>query len=138
MASSLPYDVFISYRQREPDMSWVQRALCPRLKDAGIRVFIDSKNFKIGAPLVTEMERGVKESRRTMVVATPAYLQSTFTEFENILAQHMELEERRQRVLVVMREHCELPLRLAHKLWLDMTTDEAFEDNLTRLVEALK
>lgn len=135
---NLPYDVFISYRQREPEKSWVRQTLLPRLTDAGLRVLIDFKHFRLGAPLITEMERAVKESRYTLIVATPAYFESSFTEFENLIAQHLGLEEAQHRLLLIMRETADLTLRLNYKLWLPMTTDEEFEDNLPRLVEALK
>jgi hypothetical protein len=132
------YDVFISYRQREPEKSWVRQTLLPRLTEAGLRVLIDFKHFRLGAPLITEMERAVKQSRYTVIVATPAYFESSFTEFENLLAQHLGLEEAQHRLLLIMRETVELTLRLNYKLWLPMTTDEEFEENLPRLVEALK
>src|SRR5689334_20838716 len=131
------YDVFISYRQREPEKSWVRQTLLPRLTEAGLRVLIDFKHFRLGAPLITEMERAVKQSRYTVIVATPAYFESSFTEFENLLAQHLGLEEAQHRLLLIMRETVELTLRLNYKLWLPMTTDEEFEENLPRLVEAL-
>ena len=135
---NLPYDVFISYRQHEPEKSWVRQTLFPRLTEAGLRVLVDFKHFRLGAPLITEMERAVKQSRYTLIVATPAYFESSFTEFENLLSQHLGLEQAQHRLLLIMRETTELTLRLSYKLWLAMTTDEEFEENLPRLVEALK
>lgn len=134
---SFAYDVFISYRQREPEMSWVRDVLCERLSAAGVRVFVDYRHFRLGAPLVKEMERGVLHSAYTLLVATPDYFASTFTEFENLLSQHLGLEKAQDRLLVVMREPCELTLRLAYKLWLPMTNDQEVVDNLPRLVDAL-
>jgi len=135
---NLPYDVFISYRQREPEKTWVRKTLVPRLTEAGLNVMVDFKHFRLGAPLITEMERAVKQSRYTLIVATPAYFESSFTEFENLLSQHLGLEQAQHRLLLIMRETTELTLRLSYKLWLAMTTDEEFEENLPRLVEALK
>ena len=134
----LPYDVFISYRQREPEKSWVRQTLLPRLTEAGLRVMIDFKHFRLGAPLITEMERAVKQSRYTLIVATPAYFESSFTEFENLLSQHLGLEKAQHQLLLIMRETTDLTLRLSYKLWLAMTTDEEVEENLPRLIEALK
>ena len=134
----LPFDVFISYRQHEPEKSWVRKTLLPRLEKEGLRVMIDFKHFRLGAPLITEMERAVKQSRYTVIVATPAYFESSFTEFENLLSQHLGLEKAQHSLLLIMRENCELTLRLAYKLWLAMTTDEEFEENLPRLVASLK
>ena len=131
------FDVFISYRQHEPEMTWVRKVLVPSLVTAGVKPMIDVRHFRLGAPLIKEMERGVLVSRYTLLVATPAYFKSSFTEFENLLSQHLSLEEAKDRLLVLMREPCELSLRLGYKLWLPMTTDEEVEQNLPRLTEAL-
>lgn len=131
------YDVFISYRQSEPDKSWVRTVLCPLLTEHGVKIFIDFKHFRVGAPVVTEMERGVLESRYTLAIVTPAYLQSTFAEFENVLSQHLGLEQSSHRLIVLVREPCQLTLRLRYKLWIEMKTDEEFSENLPKLVDAL-
>jgi hypothetical protein len=132
------YDVFVSYRHQEPDQTWVRKTLFPRLRDAGLRVCIDFQDFRLGAPVVTEMERAVQESRYTLAVLTPAYLAGDFAEFENVLAQHLGLEESQQRLLLLLREPCQPSLRLRHKLWLEMTSDQEVEENLPRLIAALR
>jgi hypothetical protein len=132
------FDVFLSYRNQDPDKTWVRKALDPRLRDAGLRVCVDYRDFRLGAPAVTEMERAVEASRYTVAVLTPAYLAGPFTEFENVLAQHLGLEQSRLRLLLVLREPCDPGLRLRHKLWLEMTSGAEVEDNLPRLVEALR
>jgi len=131
------YDVFISYRLREPDKSWVRNVLLPRLEAAGLRVCIDVRDFRLGEPLVTEMERAVVESRYTLAVLSPAYLTSSFTDFENVISQHLGLEESQNRLLLAVREPCEWNLRLRHKVWLEMKDDEEVEENLPRLIRAL-
>lgn len=87
--------------------------------------------------MIKEMERGVLQSRYTLVVATPAYFQSAFTEFENLLSQQLGLEQAKERLIVLMRETCQLSLRLSYKLWLPMMSEEDVEQNLPRLADAL-
>jgi hypothetical protein len=82
--------------------------------------------------------RAVESSRYTLAVVTPAYLESSFTDFENVISQHLGLEQSQHRLLVIMRERCELSLRLRYKLWVEMTTEEEFQENLERLVSTLK
>jgi hypothetical protein len=132
------FDVFVSYRQRSPDQEWVRGPLLDALRDAGLRVFIDVEQFRLGEPVISEMARGVEQSAYTIAVATPAYLQSAFTEFENLISQHLGLEGASQRLIVVMRETCRLPLRLRYKLWLPITNDAEVAQNLPRLVATLK
>ncbi len=83
MPAPYHFDVFVSYRQRSPDKEWVRGLLCKALREAGLSVFIDVEQFRLGEPVINEMARGVEESTYTVAVATPAYLQSSYTEFEN-------------------------------------------------------
>ena len=132
------YDVFISYRQQEPDRSWVRTVLQPRLAAEGLRVCIDYRDFRLGAPLVKEMERAVVQSRYSLAVLSPAYLKSNFTEFETVLSHHLGLEQGQRRFLAVMREECQPGLRMRAHLWLDMTDDSEFEANVVRLIHELR
>ena len=48
------YDVFISYSHR--DKAWVRGELLPRLESAGLKVCVDYRDFRIGAPIIKEMD----------------------------------------------------------------------------------
>src|SRR5262245_33570583 len=133
-----PYDVFISYRQREPDQSWVRTKLLPELKRHGFRVFIDFECFRLGAPVITEMERGALQSRYTLSVLSPEYLHSNLATVENLMADHLGLEQSRRRLLSVMRTKCDVDLRMRLRLWLDMTDDAAFDSNVSLLAGQLR
>jgi len=132
------YDVFLSYRQQEPDRSWVRRVLRPALEAQGVRVCIDHRDFRLGAPLVLEMGRAVEQSRYTLAVLSPAYLDSNFTELENVMAEHLGLETSEGRFLAVLREPCAPRLSIRARLWLDMTDDAEFAPNVDRLVRELR
>src|SRR5215471_9479827 len=97
------YDVFLSYRGQDPDKTWVRRTLYPRLKAEGLKVCLDAVDFRLGEPVIHEMERAVTESRYTMAVLTPAYLTSNFADFENVIAQHLGLEQSQRRFLGLLR-----------------------------------
>lgn len=78
------YDLFISYSHA--DRAWVWDELLPRLEDAGLQVCIDDRDFEIGVPSLINMERAVDNSRHTLIVLTPAWIESQWTEFESLLA----------------------------------------------------
>jgi TIR domain len=137
-ADLFAYDVFISYRQQEPDRSWVRKTLQPRLEAQGLRACIDHRDFRLGAPLVLEMARAVEQSRYTLAVLSPAYLASNFTELETVRAEHLGLETSQRRLLAVLREPCSPRLGMRARLWLDMTEDEELERNVERLVYELR
>jgi hypothetical protein len=132
------YDVFISYRQKEPDESWVYDTLWPHLEAKGLKVFIDERDFRLGAPLLKEIERAVVNSRYTLAVLTPVYLESNWTDLENVLARHLGTEKGQRRMIAIMREKCEPDLDIRMRLWLDMTRDDRFERDLARLVSELR
>lgn len=132
-----PYDAFISYRHLDPDQTWVRSEFVPRLRAGGVRVCLDVDDFRLGAPIVLEMGRAVESSNFTVAVATPAYLLSTFTELENVLAEHLSLEDRKRRLLVVMRESARLRLSMRANRWLDMTDDATFDQDMASLCRHL-
>ena len=138
LAGDYIYDVFISYRQQEPDKMWVRKTLLPGLEREGLHACIDYRDFRLGAPLVREMARGVEQSRYTLAVLSPAYLTSGFTELETVLAEHLGLEKSQRRLLCVMREPCTPRLGIRARLWLDMSDDGEFDVNLARLVYELR
>src|SRR5258707_14644098 len=79
------FDVFVSYSSK--DKEWVRGELLKRIEAAGLKAFIDFRDFTRGAPSIKEMERGVVECRKTLLVLTPNYIESEWAEIENIMAQ---------------------------------------------------
>lgn len=131
------YDVFLSYEHGEPHKSWVRGVLRPRLEQAGLRVCIDHRDFRLGAPVIREIERAVEQSRYTLAVLTPGYVESAFAQLEGILAQHLGIEQSERRLLAIMREKTTPRLGIRALLWLDMTYDSEFDMNAERLVYEL-
>jgi hypothetical protein len=130
------YDVFVSYSHRNGD--WVRGWLVPQLKSAGLRVCIDHESFAPGAPSLTEMERAVLQSRKTVLVLTPEYLQSEWGEFENILAQTHDPAAHQRRLLPVLLMHCDPPARLGMLTYVDFTQSAWREENTERLIGAIR
>ncbi len=79
------------------------------------------------------MERAVIQSRYTLAVPTPRYLESNFTELENVLAEHLGLETAATRLLTVIREPCRPRLGIRARLSLDLTDDAELEAGCARL-----
>ncbi len=131
------YDVFLSYRDQDPDKTWARKTLLPRLEQDGLKV-IEQRRFRLGAPIVKEMERAVVQSRYTLSVLSPAYIDGNFTDLDSVLAEHLGLENSQRRLVAVMRENCKPRLGMRARMWLDMTEDTEFDDNLERLVYELK
>jgi hypothetical protein len=113
------YDVFISYSSK--DGEWVQNTLLPALERAGLRVYIDFRDFEVGTPSLVNMERGVERSRHTLVVLTPNWIDSEWTEFESLLVGTADPAGRRRKLIPLMLEECELPPRIRMLTYVDFT-----------------
>jgi len=130
------YDVFISYVAKDADKTWVRKTLLPSLESKGLKVAIDS-HFRLGVPLLTSMERAIQQSRYTIIILSPSYLENSYGEFENLVAQHLGLEESKYRLIPIMREECRPRLGLRILFLLDMTNEDEFADNIERLIYQL-
>ncbi len=120
MPDDFRYDVFISYSSK--DKAWVRGELLTRLEQAGLKVFIDFRDFTRGAPSIKECERGVVQSRKTLLILTPNYIdQSEWGEMENVMAQTLSPANRDPRMIPLLKEACTKPLRLAALTHIDFT-----------------
>jgi len=130
------YDVFISYSHA--DKEWVRRWLLPCLEDAGLRVCIDFRDFDIGVPSLVNMERAVENSHRTLLVLTPAWVESEWTDFEVLLTQTTDPAGRRRRLLPILLQPCQPLRRIAMLTRADFTQPDNWDTQLQRVVAAVR
>jgi tetratricopeptide (TPR) repeat protein len=129
------YDVFISYSHR--DAEWVRNWLLPRLERAGLSVCIDFRDFRIGVPSLVNMERAAERSQRTLLVLTPNWVQSEWTNFEALIIQTQDPVGLRRRMLPLMLEECVLPGRLTIFTYADFRERENWEAEVSRLLHQI-
>lgn len=126
------YDVFISYNPN--DENWVKNELVSRFEEESIS-YIYELNFEPGHPILTEVERAISESRRTVMVLTPSYIESNWQDFASLLAGSYGLEIGEWTAIPVIKETCELPLRFRGVVTLDLS--ESNEEEWRRLLRTL-
>ncbi len=136
MVDYCSYDVFISYSHM--DQSWVRGVLLPRLEAAGLRVAIDFRDFEIGVPSIVNMERAVDQSRFTLLVLSPAWVKSAWTDFESLLAGIADPASRRRKLLPLMLMPCRPPSRIAMLTHVDFTDQATHEAQIMRLVNTIR
>jgi hypothetical protein len=71
------WDVFISYRRVSPDQEWVQRELVPKLEKAGLKVWLDVNDGRLGSNIPIEMPNQIQASKWAIPVISPAYVRAT-------------------------------------------------------------
>ncbi|WP_299487634.1 caspase family protein [Acaryochloris sp. IP29b_bin.137] len=135
------YDAYISYIDKEPDAIWVWETLVPRLKNAGLKIAISGDVDEPGVARVVNIERGITQSKRILIVLSENYLADSMAEFENVLAQTMGIQEGNYRLLPLKTtpiDYNRLPIRLSMLAMLDLTHARRAESEFERLVKALK
>jgi hypothetical protein len=135
------YDAYVSYVDREPDATWVWETLVPSLEGAGLHVAVSGDVEEPGVARVVNVERGIKQAKRTVIVLSEAYLADNMADFENVLAQTMGIQEGAYRLLPVKIapiDESRLPVRLSMLTTLDLTHPRRAEREFDRLVQALQ
>jgi hypothetical protein len=129
------YDVFISYSSK--DKEWVRGELLQALEDRGLRAIVDFRDFRPGAPSIKEIERAVLTSRRTLLILSPAYLASQWTEFENLLLQMLEPSNQSLRLIPLLKVKCDLPPRLRMLTYVNFVDPNDWDIAWWQLIMAL-
>jgi hypothetical protein len=140
-AEGFKYDAYVSYVDREPDTTWVWDTLIPHLEGAGLRVAVSSDVEQPGVARVVNIERGIRQAKRTVVVLSPTYLTDYIADFENVLAQTMGIQEGAYRLLplkIAPVDESKYPTRLSMLTTLDLTHPRRAERGFNSLVQALQ
>jgi hypothetical protein len=135
------YDAYVSYVDQEPDATWVWETLVPRLEQANLKVAVSGDVEEPGVARVVNVERGIRQAKRTVVVLSEAYLADHMADFENVLAQTMGIQEGSYRLLPVKIapiDAGDLPTRLSMLTTLDVSHPRRAEREFERLVRALQ
>jgi hypothetical protein len=131
------YDAFISYRHVEPDRSFALD-VATRIEREGFRVAIDARDFKPNEPVIAEQERCIRQSRFTLCVVSPRYVDSGYCADEAIVSTTLGLNERRRRVVPLTYERAELPGWMQGLVGIDFSDPAAFVDPYTRVFDLLR
>ena len=126
------YDVFISYRHGGPDAD-VARQLLRELESDGYVVAIDERDFPANASFLQEMERCIRESRYTVAILSPRYLESGHTEEEAIISKVLDMGQRRRRLIPFIIQAVALPAWLFGIVGIDCTAADPLVDPIEKL-----
>jgi WD40 repeat protein len=133
--AAIVHDLFISYAQA--DTAWVEGFLLDALEQAGVKYHSEDA-FALGVPRLVEFERAIKQSTRTLLILSPAYLADTFGQFVDVLVNSYGMETATWPVIPLMLQTVELPPRLSQLVRLEASTAELQLRALAKLCAELK
>jgi formylglycine-generating enzyme required for sulfatase activity len=128
------FDLFIVHA--EADGAWVQGFLLPAIGLDGLSVRTPD-DFSAGTTVVEEFERAVTAARFTLLVLSRAFAASRWAGFAERLASHDNVLRESARVVPLVLERHEIPLRLDFLVRLDCTARPRWESEAARLRDLL-
>jgi len=132
------FDVFISYaKEDKEDQEWVDKWLVPRLKNAKLRVCTDS-DFDVGVPKLTNITRAVDNSRHSLVILTPAWVENEWQAFEGLLIQNADPAARHRKLLPLLLRDCKPPERITGLTCADFRDEAGWEKQILRIIAAVR
>ncbi|MBF9127619.1 TIR domain-containing protein [Plantactinospora sp. S1510] len=134
------FDVFLSYNRA--DEPWV-RSLYHRLQSCQspggpMRIFFAPESLPPGALIVRDLSVALKASRRVVVVLTPEWIASDWTNFEASIELYRDPAAKQMRLVPIVLRTCEAPDELARLRNIDFRSESDFERSFAELAAAIE
>jgi Tfp pilus assembly protein PilF len=132
------YDVFLSHNRAQKD--WT-RELDERLRAAKFNVWFDERNIRGGEIGSIAMEQGVAESRHIVLVLSPEFIASEWTDFETQIAIVDSPANRDRKIIPILHTKCKVSRRISRISWIDFSDTHGdpmrYEFHLAQLMSDL-
>lgn len=107
-SESCVYDAFVTYDTKDPHVSdWVVNQLREQLEERGERflpVCLEERDWTPGLPVVDNLTRSIRHSRKTVFVLTQRYVNSGFFKLAVFLAHQRLLEDNEDVIVLLLLE----------------------------------
>ncbi len=108
-SASYSYDVCVTCAQA--DHEWVRNEILPQLETNNLRVYIDLQSVDLDKLVTEDTERGLRNSRNTLLVLTRSYLQERWSTFDTLLLRLPIHHE--GRLIPLVDAGCPVPMRIS-------------------------
>lgn len=132
--SEYNYDVFISHSVKDREFVTL---LATDLMQAGLSVWLDQWNVKVGDSFAKAIYDAIKESRFLLIVMSPDYFHSAWNKQEWQYALASEIQKQGVRLIPVLYRDCDIPPMLRIKQWVDFRDQTQYKMILHHLVRDL-
>ncbi|MBF0137586.1 MAG: toll/interleukin-1 receptor domain-containing protein [Magnetococcales bacterium] len=100
------YDVFLSYSHED---KVVVRELAERLENDKLKVWLDEWKIGSGDPVISEIGKGLEQSRVCVLLLSDYYFQSEWGEYERNVVMNRDPNNRDKRFVFLRLNNCVIP-----------------------------
>jgi hypothetical protein len=128
------HDFFISYTKA--DLTWAEW-IAWQLEEAGFKTVLQAWDFRPGSNFVFEMQKAAQKALRTVMVLSPDYLKSLYTQPEWTAAFAKDPTGEKGILVPVRVRHCDLEGMLPQIIYIDLVElkEEAAREALLKGIE---
>jgi len=119
MNKTFKYDVFLSYSSRDKE---IVTTLAERLKNDGLRVWLDSWVIKPGDSIPLKIQQGLEQSRTLIMCMSAAYFGSEWGALEHNTLLFRDPTNTQRRFIPLLVEDCTRPDVIAQFAYIDWRT----------------
>ena len=100
----LQYHAYVSYNETSADNEWVLNDLQPNMEDGPepVKLCIKSRDFIPGYSLIESISENIHQSRKTILVLSPNFVESNWCHHEMEMAKMMLLDENLDVIILVL------------------------------------
>jgi WD40 repeat protein len=130
MSSDFEYDVFLSYSSKDKEKV---HALAQRLKQDGLRVWLDAWAIRPGDSIPLKIQQGLEQSRILFMCMSPDYFASDWGRMEHLTLLFRDPTNAEQRFIPLLMAECQPPDIIAQFARIDWMagSKEAYASILT-------
>ncbi len=126
--------IFLSHSSKD---KFFVRELAERLREYGVKVWLDEAEIKIGESLTEKVGRAIDEMDYVGVVLSSNSINSEWVQKELQVAMQKEFSKKKVVILPMLLEHVEIPPFLRDKLYADFTSPEQYESTFPKILSAM-
>ncbi len=126
--------IFLSHSSKD---KYFVRELAERLREYGVKVWLDEAEIKIGESLTEKVGRAIDEMDYVGVVLSSNSINSEWVQKELQVAMQKEFSKKKVVILPMLLEHVEIPPFLRDKLYADFTSPEQYESTFPKILSAM-
>jgi TIR domain-containing protein len=126
--------IFLSHNWE--DKEFVRR-LADDLRRAGITVWVDEAEIKLGDSIIGKIEEGILGSEYLGVILSPSSVASKWVKEELRTVLHYQVSTEAKTVIPLLYQPCDIPPFLVDKLYADFTKPDQYEFVLRQLLSRL-